>query len=334
MNKVSSTIPFWRRAQFRRIAAQVIVLLLVLWGLSVITQNTIDNLKRQNIASGLGFLDKTSGFNVLQSLIPYSESSTYGRAFLVGLTNTLLVSSIGIIVATILGFAIGIARLSSNWLLARMASGYVELVRNLPLLLQIFVWYFAVLRALPMPEDSWNIGPFYLNIRGVYLPALSFAEGFQIEWPQPGKFNIEGGWEILPEFLALVTALATYTAGFIAEIVRAGILSVSRGQTEAAEALGFTRRQTLKLIVIPQAMRVIIPPLTSQYLNLTKNSSLAAAIGYPDLVLIFAGTVLMQTGQAVEVIGITMAVYLTISLLIATAMNRYNARQMIGERRS
>lgn len=334
MNKGASHIPFWRRAQVRRVAAQVIVLALVLWGLSIITQNTMENLKRQNIASGFGFLGKTSGFNVLQSLIPYNESSTYGRAFLVGLTNTLLVSSIGVIVATILGFLIGIARLSSNWLLARLASAYVEVIRNIPLLLQIFVWYFAVLRSLPMPEESWHIGPFYLNIRGFYLPALQFAEGFHIEWPQPGPFNIEGGWEILPEFLALISALAIYTAAFIAEIVRAGILSVSRGQIEAASALGLSRRQTLRLIVIPQAMRVIIPPLTSQYLNLTKNSSLAAAIGYPDLVLIFAGTVLMQTGQAVEVIGITMAVYLTISLLIATAMNHYNKRQMIGERRA
>lgn len=333
MAKSASQIPFWRRAQVRRIAAQVVVLALVIWALTAITQNTMANLKRQSIASGLGFLQKTSGFNVIQSLIPYNESSTYARAFFVGLTNTLTVSAIGIIVATILGFLIGIARLSSNWLLARLASLYVEIVRNIPLLLQIFVWYFAVLRALPMPTESWHIGPFYLNIRGFYLPAIRFDQAFYMEWPQPGRFNIEGGWEILPEFMALVVALAIYTAAFIAEIVRAGILAVPKGQTEAASALGLSRQQTLKLVVIPQAMRVIIPPLTSQFLNLTKNSSLAAAIAYPDLVLIFAGTVLMQTGQAVEVIGITMAVYLTISLVIAGVMNRYNKRQLVGERR-
>lgn len=334
MTKSTSQIPFWRRAQVRRAAAQAVVLVLVIWGVSFFARNTMENLERQNIASGLGFLKKTSGFNVIQSLIPYSESSTYGRAFLVGLTNTLLVSSIGIVVATVLGFLIGIARLSSNWLLARLASWYVELVRNIPLLLQIFVWYFAVLRSLPMPTESWHIGPFYINIRGIYLPAIRFDQAFYLEWPQPGRFNIEGGWEILPEFIALVLALAIYTAAFIAEIVRAGILSVAKGQTEAAAALGLSRRQTLKLVVIPQAMRVIIPPLTSQFLNLTKNSSLAAAIGYPDLVLIFAGTVLMQTGQAVEVIGITMAVYLTISLSIAWAMNSYNKRKLVGERRT
>jgi general L-amino acid transport system permease protein len=304
-------------------------------------------------------------------LIEYSEQSTYGRAFLVGLLNTLLVSALGIVLATVLGFVIGVARLSRNWLIARLATVYIETIRNLPLLLQIFFWYFAVIRTLPGPRESlslWN--SVYLNNRGLYVPApvpgpefwwamivvlasaalawflrpretrpsrpvavggpaaalliLAFAMLASWEIPALRGFNFAGGWVLIPELVALLVALTTYTAAFIAEIVRAGIESVPRGQVEAAEALGLSPRQTLTRIVIPQALRVIVPPLANQYLNLTKNSSLAAAIAYPDLVSVFAGTVLNQTGQAVEVIAITMAVYLAISLAISAGMNLYN----------
>jgi general L-amino acid transport system permease protein len=350
-----------------------------------------ENLKRAKIASGFGFWNDTAGFDISQTLIDYSITSTYGRAFWVGLLNTLLVAAIGIVLATILGFAVGIARLSRNWLLARLAGLYVEVVRNLPLLLQLLFWYNAVLNALPERlQDSIRIpGGGYLNRRGLFLPepifgpgsgaalvalfvgviaavvyriwakrrhartgfapplwpvvlvlvgapplvVLAFA-GFPIafEYPQPGRFNIHGGLEILPEFIALLVGLSTYTAAFIAEAVRAGLLAVPRGQKEAAQSLGLPARHTLRLVVIPQAMRVIVPPLTSQYLNLTKNSSLAVAIGYPDLVHIFAGTVLNQTGQAVEVIAVTMAVYLSISLFTSLLMNLYNRRVAIVER--
>jgi general L-amino acid transport system permease protein len=323
-------------------------------------------------------------------LIDYSpQSSTYGRAFWVGLLNTLVVAVAGIVLATILGFAIGIARLSRNFLLERLATCYVELIRNVPLLLQLLFWYYAVLKALPEFAASFFLpGGVLLNNRGLFLPwplftggaylvaALAAAvvlavvlnkiaarrKGFwgatrvgaaftllivvalavivagvagtriEFDYPQIGRFNVRGGLEVLPEFVALVVGLVVYTAAFIAEVVRAGLMSVSRGQTEAAQALGLSRPQTLRLIVIPQAMRVIIPPLTSQYLNLTKNSSLAVAIGYPDLVQVFAGTVANQTNQPVEVIVITMLVYLSFSLITSLVMNLYNARYALVER--
>ena len=339
--------------------------------------NLLDNLARRGIASGFGFFDDTAGFGITMSLIPYSEVSSYGRAFMVGLLNTLLVSVLGIVLATVIGFAVGIGRLSSNWLIARLATVYVETVRNVPLLLQIFFWYFAVLSALPSPRRSMALAEtVFLNNRGLYVPAPVAASGFgwwvvapaaigvaawlyfrgsrrggtagvataavgamvliawffgsPVTWETPALrgFNFRGGWVLIPELMALLLALSLYTAAFIAEVVRAGIEAVPRGQLEAASSLGLTRRQTLWEIVIPQALRVIIPPLTNQYLNLTKNSSLAAAIAYPDLVSVFAGTVLNQTGQAVEVIAITMAVYLAISLAIAAAMNAYNLRVM------
>lgn len=349
------------------------------------------NLKRAKIASGFGFWNDTAGFDISQTLIEYSITSTYGRAFWVGLLNTLLVAAIGIVLATVLGFAVGIARLSRNWLVSRLAGLYVEVIRNLPLLLQLLFWYNAVLNALPEQlKDSIRIpGGGYLNRRGLFLPEPVFGPGAGIalsalvfgiiaaiayrswakrrrestgiappvtvvvlalvlapplvalalagfpvafDYPQPGRFNIHGGLEILPEFIALLIGLSTYTAAFIAEAVRAGLLAVPRGQTEAAQSLGLSGWRTVRLVVIPQAMRVIVPPLTSQYLNLTKNSSLAVAIGYPDLVHIFAGTVLNQTGQAVEVIAVTMAVYLSISLFTSLLMNIYNRRVAIVER--
>jgi len=352
--------------------------------------NAIENLRRARIASGFEFWNFTSGFDISQTLIDYSSTSTYGRAFWVGLINTLVVAALGILLATVVGFLAGIARLSKNWLLARVAGGYVELIRNLPLLLQLLFWYNAVLKALPDLRESLNLpGGGFLNNRGLFLPQPVFQPGFEavtaalvvgivgaiafriwarrrqertgqqapvgwvalglivglpvvvyflagepitLSYPQKGRFNINGGLELLPEFVALLFGLVIYTGAFIAEVVRAGILAVAHGQTEAAYSLGVRPGPTLRRVVIPQAMRVIVPPLTSQYLNLTKNSSLAVFVGYPDLVQVFAGTVLNQTGQAVEVIAVTMAVYLTISLVTSRVMNWFNSRMALRER--
>ncbi|MGA7612268.1 MAG: amino acid ABC transporter permease [Xanthobacteraceae bacterium] len=370
--------------KFRGIVYQILLCLLIALAAAAVVRNVTENLARNRITSGFGFLDQTAGFDISQTLIDYSvQTSTYGRAFWVGLLNTLLIAGLGIVLATIWGFVIGIARLSRNWLVANVARGYVELIRNIPLLLQLLFWYNAVLKALPEMRESIVFGGAVLNNRGLFLPqpnfgpgtglvALAFVIGIasalglrlaakrrlertgqtipvfgsslalviglpviafllagaevRLVHPELGRFNVRGGVEILPEFGALLFGLVVYTAAFIAEVVRAGLLSVSRGQTEAAAALGLRRRQILNLIVIPQAKRVIIPPLTNQYLNLTKNSSLAVAIGYPDFVQIFTGTVLNQTGQAVEVVVITLAVYLTLSLTTSAAMNWYNAR--------
>jgi general L-amino acid transport system permease protein len=382
--------PLLYNPKVRGIAYQIALCALIVFLAWAAVSNAIDNLARAKIASGFGFWETTAGFDISQTLIDYSTTSSYGRAFWVGLLNTLLVAGLGIIFATVLGFIIGIARLSTNWLVARLAGGYVELIRNLPLLLQLLFWYNAVLKALPELRDSVMIpAGAFLNNRGLFLPQPVFKSGFgavliallfgviasaafslgarrrqlrtgqqaPVLWitlalvlglplavlalasfpvdflyPEKGRFNIRGGIEVLPEFMALLFGLVIYTAAFIAEVVRAGILAVSKGQTEAAFSLGLRPRLTLRLVVVPQAMRVIVPPLTSQYLNLTKNSSLAVAIGYPDLVQIFAGTVLNQTGQAVEVILITMAVYLTISLVTSLLMNIYNRRVALVER--
>jgi len=382
-------VPFYRDPKLRGLLLQALLCAaigLVAYGA---IRNAADNLARANIASGFGFLNVTAGFDISQTLIDYSsQASTYGRAFWVGLLNTLLVAGIGVAFATVVGFMVGIARLSKNFLVERLATAYVELIRNVPLLLQLLFWYNAVLKALPETAASLVMpGGFILNNRGLFTPRPLFADGWQIvavlagtvvlavvfniaagrverlqraiivrvaatamivvgvpvaaffaaggsfsfEYPQIGRFNVRGGAELLPEFVALLLGLSIYTAAFIAEVVRAGLKSVSPGQTEAAQALGLRRMQTLHLIVIPQAMRVIIPPLTNQYLNLTKNSSLAVAIGYPDLFLV-AGTVLNISGQAVEVVVIAMAVYLTFSLIIALVMNIYNARYALVER--
>jgi general L-amino acid transport system permease protein len=382
--------PFWNNPQVRAIIFQVAALVAtVAFGLYIF-ENTQDNLRRLGIASGFGFLSSPAGFDIIQTLIPYSAASSYGQVFWVALLNTLLVSALGIIFATLLGFIIGVARLSKNWLIAKLALIYIETFRNVPLLLQIFFWYFAVLRAAPAPRQSLNLGDaFFLNIRGLYLPAPQFQPGFggvlaalgiaivlvivltrwarrrqmatgqpfpvlsttlalliglplitfwlagsPLHWevPELRGFNFQGGLVIIPEMASLLLALSIYTAAFIAEIVRAGIQAVSHGQTEASFSLGINSSLTLRLIILPQALRVIIPPMTNQYLNLTKNSSLAAAIGYPDLVSSFAGTTLNQTGQAIECIAITMAVYLTISLLISFIMNWYNRRVALVER--
>jgi general L-amino acid transport system permease protein len=369
------------------------IILCVLVGLVVYgaTVNAIDHLRRAHIASGFGFWDTTAGFDISQTLISYSaQASTYGRAFWVGLLNTLLVAGIGLVFASIIGFIIGIARLSGNWLVAKAAGGYVEILRNIPLLLQLLFWYNAVLKALPIVRESYTApGGIYLNNRGLILPqpvpqpgfgwvmiafalgiagavafhywaghrqmrtgkrapvlwvslalviglplAVAAVLGFPLafDYAKAGRFNIIGGVNVQPEFLALLFGLSTYTAAFVAEVVRAGILAVARGQTEAAYSLGLRSGPTLRLIVVPQAMRVIVPPLTNQYLNLIKNSSLAVAIGYPDLVQVFTGTVLNQTGQAVEVVAITMLVYLTISLVTSLLMNLYNRHMALVER--
>jgi general L-amino acid transport system permease protein len=383
-------VPVYNNPKIRAIFYQLLLLAVVLWFGYEFALNAKANLDAKRVTSGFGFLDTTAGFAVNQSLIPYSETDTYGRVFVVGLLNTLLVAGVGIALATVLGFIVGIARLSPNWLVARLAGGYVELIRNLPLLFQILFWYLAVLGTLPGPRQSISFfGEIFLNNRGVIVPAPVAGEGagyvvaafalgviatialrfwgrrrqdrtgrpFPLFWtalalvfglplvvmvatgfpigfqkPELRGFNFVGGIRLLPEFVALLIALATYTAAFIAEIVRAGILAVPRGQTEAALALGLRRGATLRLIVVPQALRVIVPPLTNQYLNLTKNSSLAVFVGYPDLVQIFTGTVLNQTGQAVEVVMITMAVYLSISLVTSLVMNWYNARIALVER--
>lgn len=381
---------WWRTRRTQDLLFQAALLGGVVLLIGGMAWNASVALERQNIASGFGFLDNTAGFDVVQTLVRYDETSTYGRVLIVGLLNTLLVAILGIVLTTLLGFVIGIGQLSSNWLVAKLCRAYVETLRNIPLLLQLFFWYFAVLRALPIPRDSWNIfGAFFLNNRGLYVPGpvtepgfgwvvlaialgaigslllswqarrrreaqglitpvalqslallivpalvISAVAGFPLHftWPVLEGFNFEGGIVVLPELMALVIALSTYTASYIAEIVRAGIQGVAKGQIEASQALGLKRSPILRLVLVPQAMRQIIPPLTSQYLNLTKNSSLAVAIAYPDLVSVFAGTTLNQTGQAIEIIAITMGIYLTLSLLTSSAMNWYNARIALTER--
>jgi general L-amino acid transport system permease protein len=384
----TSEVAFWRDPRVRSILWQALVILLLAAAAAWLFEEAAENLRRAHITSGFGFWDQPAGFDISQTLIDYSSSaSTYGRAFWVGLCNTLLVAAIGIVLATIVGFVIGISRLSTNWLVSHLAAGYVQLVRNVPLVLQLLFWYNAVLKALPNFRDSVRLpGGGYLNNRGLYLPAVDFggagdmilaavgagivimiamvvlarrdriaaglatglavasliglpiaaalASGAHVtfEFPQMSRFNLRGGIEVIPELVALLLGLVIYTGAFIGETVRAGLSAVQRGQIEAAQALGLSRLVTLRRVIIPQAMRVIIPPLTSQYLNLTKNSSLAVAIGYPDLVQIFTGTVLNQTGQAVEIVAVTMAVYLVISLTTSFVMNLYNARMALRER--
>jgi general L-amino acid transport system permease protein len=317
--------PLLYNPKVRGIAYQALLCIAVLFLAWSAVHNAAENLERARIASGFGFWDNTAGFDISQSLIDYSNTSTYGRAFWVGLLNTLLVAALGIVFATILGFVIGIARLSTNWLVAHVAAFYVAAA------IAYRIWAKRRQNATGQQAPVLLVTLAFVIVLPLVVLALS---GFPLtfKYPQSGRFNIQGGLEILPEFMALLFGLVLYTAAFIAEVVRAGIRSVAKGQTEAAYSLGLRPGPTLRLVVVPQAMRVIIPPLTSQYLNLTKNSSLAVAIGYPDLVQIFAGTVLNQTGQAVEVIAITMAVYLTISLATSALMNLYNRHIALVER--
>lgn len=380
----------WTDPQIRAWVFQILAVVGVVALGWYLFQNTQHNLAQRGIISGFAFLDNSAGFGISQHLIDYQESDSYGRVFFVGLLNTLLVSVIGIFFATVLGFILGVSRLSPNWLINKLATLYIEIFRNIPPLLQIFFWYFAVLLPLPRPKQSLNIADtFFLSNRGLNMPGPSPTEGFMpfmlalvlaivlvvllvrwarkrfeatgqpfhsfpasiavllvlpsltvllfgnpFEWTVPTLqgFNFRGGLVIIPELMALTLALSIYTAAFIAEIVRSGIQAVNHGQTEAARSIGLKPSIILRKVIIPQAMRVIIPPLTSQYLNLAKNSSLAAGIGYPDMVSLFAGTVLNQTGQAIEVIAITMSVYLSISISISMLMNWYNKRIALIER--
>jgi len=379
--------------KFKKILPQFLTLLFIVLIFGFFTMNAQENMDTRGIEFGFGFLKQEASFDIQFSLIDYDGSRSYGRAYLVGLLNTLLVSFIGIVLCTLLGAVVGVARLSPNYLIRKTASFYIEFFRNIPLLLQIFFWYFAALRALPMPEDAPQIlGSSFMTIKGFYtlapiwnnfdiffvalifsliiifffnrfakkkqeeegkqypkflislgifilIPAATFLIGVDLSWSFPElkqlaktSFTFEGGVGIPPELIALTLALTLYTATFIAENVRAGIQGVGKGQKEAAASIGLTPNQVLKLVIMPQALRIIIPPTTNQYLNLTKNSSLAAAIAYPDLVLVFAGTAMMQTGRAIEIVGITMATYLTISLTISLFMNWYNKRIAIQEK--
>ncbi len=386
-------VPLWNNPRVRALVSQALLIAVLAWAFWTIFQNTVHNLEQRKIASGFDFLNTTAGFGINQVLfLEYTEASSYGKAFLAGLLNTLVLSFIGIVFATVLGFIIGIMRLSHNWVISKLATGYVEFFRNIPLLLQIFVWYNVVLKPLPGPRQSLEVAGVFINNRGVYSPKPLFTDAwwfvvfafvagliatwfmarwakkrqmetgqpFPVGWtalglifglplvtyfvvslvagnpvhfdyPELQGFNFRGGMRIIPEFVAMLLALSIYTAAFIGEIVRSGIQAVSHGQTEAALALGLTRGQMLRLVVIPQAMRVIIPPLTSQYLNLTKNSSLAVAIAYPDLVAV-GGTILNQTGQAIEIIGLWMLIYLSLSLATSAFMNWYNAKMRLVER--
>ena len=373
---------------------QVLTVLLLILVIIYFTINAQSNMGNRGISFGFGFLSQESSFDITFSLIDYDGSHSYARAFLVGLLNTILVSAIGIFFATILGVTVGIGRLSQNYLIAKAAEWYVEIFRNIPLILQIFFWYFAALRALPLTVDSINFYDIsFLNVKGWYvpkfiwtnfsvflysiilaiiliffvakyakkqrdefgkqlptlyislglliiLPLMTFLVGgvsLSFEIPELEQLSqtvyvYRGGVSIIPELISLALALSMYTATFIAENVRAGILGVNKGQKEAAASIGLTKGQILNLVVMPQALRIIIPPTTNQYLNLTKNSSLAAAIAYPDIVLVFAGTALMQTGRAIEIISITMLTYLSLSLSISVFMNWYNKKMAIKEK--
>ncbi|MDX8482615.1 amino acid ABC transporter permease [Mesorhizobium sp. VK24D] len=375
--------------KIRSLFFQTLVIVLLFGSIWWIVHNVIDNLQRLHIASGFQFLRGRAGFDISDTPIAYTSDSTYGRALVVGLLNTIIIAGAGIVTATIIGFIVGIGRLSNNWLIRKIFTVYVEVFRNIPPLLVIFFWYSGVLAVLPPPRESIHL-PFgtFLNQRGFYFPRAVWGEGswlvavafvlalamawfvahrarqrqmatgqqFPVFWtsvalivglpvlafllagmplafdfPKQSTFNLTGGFLLKPEFLSLYMALSCYTAAFIAEIVRAGIRGVSKGQTEAAGALGLRSGPILRLVVVPQAMRIVIPPLTSQYLNLTKNSSLAIAIGYPDLTAT-AGTVLNQTGQAVEGVAIMMIAYLVLSLVTSAVMNVVNARMALVER--
>jgi general L-amino acid transport system permease protein len=378
----------WSSERVRNLVYQFALIAVIAAVAGYAIHNLVHNLESRAITIGFSYLGHEAGFDVSERLVEYDATHTYGRAFVVGLLNTLFVSAVGIVAASILGLAIGIARLSPNWLLARLAAMYIESVRNVPLILQLLLWYGIITDAFPPAADAIELGPLFLSQRGLAMPwpephagwaaalvglllAIAatalwarYANGIQhrtgrrppvlgpavvlllgaplaawallgaptgLSHPVLGGFDFEGGKNVSPEFTALFVGLSVYTAAFIAEIVRGGILAVPKGQTEASEALGLSRGQRLRLVILPQALRVIIPPLTSQYLNLTKNSSLAVAIGYPDLVSV-SNTTLNQTGQAIEAIGLMMAVYLTLSLAISGLMNWYNHRVRLVER--
>ena len=376
--------------KLRGIVYQVVMLAILIALVWTASSFAVANMARLGIPLNFNFWNQTAGFEINQTLVSYSALSTYGQAFWVGLFNTLLVAAIGVVLATVVGFVIAVLRLSPNWIVSKLATVYVELFRNIPLLLQLIFWYTVVLKSLPAPKQSISVfGAVFLNTRGIVVPnpvfhdgaagvgwavllGIVLAVGFAVfarrrqaatgnqlpvlwvnlaliiglpllaylalglpiglELPVLRGFNFAGGRQVFPEFAALLLGLSIYTGAFISEIVRAGILAVGRGQHEAAAALGIRPNVTMRLVVIPQAMRVIVPPLTNQYLNLVKNSSLAVFIGYPDLVQVFAGTVLNQTGAAIQCMALTMLVYLVISLVLSSAMNVYNKRVALVER--
>jgi general L-amino acid transport system permease protein len=381
---------FLNNPTVRAVFYQALTLLIVVGGIWYLVSNTITNMSQRGMSAGFEFLGVSAGFNISFTLIPYREGDSYFRVFQVGLANTLLVAVIGIVLATVMGLFMGLARLSNNWLIRNIARWYIEILRNTPLLLQIIAWYFGVFTLLPNPRMSlvWS-DLFYLNNRGFYFPEPLPESGFglflialglciagtiafgiwarrlreatgrivPVLWPSLAMvlvvpvivflllgsplgwnkpvlqgFNFRGGVNVPPAFCALIIALSVYTSCFIAEIVRAGIESVSHGQTEAARALGVKPSRTMASIILPQALRVIIPPLISQYLNLTKNSSLAIAIGFPDLVSVWMNTSLNQSGRAIPIVAMTMAFYCAVSLLVSLLMNQYNRRILLKER--
>ncbi|MBT3308901.1 MAG: amino acid ABC transporter permease [Gammaproteobacteria bacterium] len=377
-------VAFFNNPANRAVIYQALLMVGLGYFFYTIISNTLANMEARGIKSGFDFLWGTAGFDILMSLIPYEPTDTYGRTFIVGMLNTVLVSSIGIVLSTVVGFVMGVAYFSHNWLIRKIATVYVETFRNIPLLLQVFFWYFAVLSALPSARQSLSLGEaIFLNVRGLYLPdavgepgsgvvyaaiAVAIAAiallrrwakrrqaltgkqfpllyatlglllglpliafllmGMPFHWDYPALkgFNFQGGITIIPELMALALALTIYAGAFIAEAVRAGVQSVPHGQTEAARSLGMKEKQIMNLIVVPQAMRVITPVLNSEYQSLVKNSTLSTAIGYPDLFTVFVGTTLNQTGQAIEIVFMTMAVYFVFNMLISVAMNLFNKR--------
>lgn len=381
---------FFNNPRNRSLIYQALLLLGLAYFFYGIVSNTLANLEARGIKSGYGFLTTTAGFDILMSLIPYDATHSYGRTFIVGLLNTILVSAIGILLATVFGFIMGIAHFSPNLLIRKSGQIYVEIFRNIPLLLQIFFWYFAVLATLPGARQSLSIGEaIFLNIRGLYLPGLVpergavfiyaalliaiigvfllrrwakrrqersgrqfpvlsaglailfglpllalILAGFPFRWDLPvlRGFSFQGGISVIPELMALALALSIYTGAFIAEAVRAGIQAVPRGQAEAARSLGLKEGRIMRLIIVPQAMRVIVPLLNSEYQSLVKNSTLATAIGYPDLFTVFVGTTLNQTGQAIEIVFMTMAVYFVVNMAISLGMNCFNRGVTLTER--
>ena len=375
---------FYNNPQIRSVIYQIALVLALGYFFYIIVSNTLANMESRGIKSGFDFLSSTAGFDILMSLIPYDATHTYGRTFVVGLLNTILVSVIGIVLSTIVGFIIGVAHFSHNWLIRKLATVYVEIFRNIPLLLQIFFWYFAVLSTLPGARQSLSLGEaIFLNVRGLYLPDIIADSGaafvqatiiigiigtffvkrwarkrqdetgqqfpvlyagiglilglplialiatgipFHFEYPVLRGFNYSGGITVIPELMALALSLTIYAGAFIGEAVRAGVQSVPHGQTEAARSIGLKEKQIMKLIIVPQAMRVITPILNSEYQSLVKNSTLATAIGYPDLFTVFVGTTLNQTGQAIEIVTMTMAVYFLFNMLISFVMNLFNKK--------
>ncbi|GGY53825.1 amino acid ABC transporter permease [Bacterioplanes sanyensis] len=382
---------FYNNPNVRAVFYQLLLVATLGYLVFLIIANTLANMEARGIKTGFDFLTTTAGFDILMSLIPYDATDTYLRTFFVGLLNTILVSAVGIVLATMVGFIMGVAHFSKNWLVTRLAVAYVETFRNIPLLLQIFFWYFAVLAALPSARNSMSLGEaVFLNVRGLYLPAPVEEAGatvfyiavavaiaaiiwlhryakkrqddegvqlpvwrlslgilialpalasviggapFSFEYPELRGFNFRGGITVIPELMALALALTVYTGAFIAEAVRAGIQAVPHGQTEAARSIGLKESKIMKLIIVPQAMRVIVPLLNSEYQSLVKNSTLATAIGYPDLFTVFVGTSLNQTGQAIEIVFMTLAVYFAVNMTISLCMNLFNRRVSLVERK-